>query len=115
MALVRSLLALYNASSKGWDVTLANCACAVCTVHQRRCWHVSVGSCMHRYWTLIEAEARAWQVPPQALPSDARERADLVALASGNLKAAQVPTRLDALQPLQLHTESKGNTLLLCF
>lgn len=70
---------------------------------------------MHRYWTLNEAEARAWQVPPQALPSDARERADLVALASGNLKAAQVPARLNALQPLQLYTKSRGNTLLLCF
>ena len=70
---------------------------------------------MHRYWTLNEAEARAWQVPPQALPSDARERADLVALASGNLKAAQVLPRLDGLQPLQLYTKIKGNTLLLCF
>ena len=70
---------------------------------------------MRRYWTLNEAEARAWQVPLQALPSDARERADLVALASGNLKAAQVPARLDALQPLQLYTKFKGNTLLLRF
>lgn len=37
----------------------------------------------------MEAEPRAWQVPKQALPSDARERADLVALARGDLKAAQ--------------------------
>lgn len=37
----------------------------------------------------MEAEPRAWQVPAQALPSDARERADLVALARGDLKAAQ--------------------------
>jgi hypothetical protein len=43
-----------------------------------------------RYWTLAEAEPRAWQVPPAALPSDARERADLVALSRGDLKAAQV-------------------------
>ena len=45
-----------------------------------------------RYWTLVEAEPRAWQVPEQALPSDARERADLVALARGDLKAAQACT-----------------------
>ena len=46
-----------------------------------------------RYWTLAEAEPRAWQVPPAALSSDARERADLVALARGDLKAAQVLAR----------------------
>ncbi|KAK9825405.1 hypothetical protein WJX81_001449 [Elliptochloris bilobata] len=42
-----------------------------------------------RYWTLAETEARTWQVPKEALPSDARERADLVALGRGDLKAAQ--------------------------
>lgn len=49
--------------------------------------HACARAC--RYWTLVEAEPRAWQVPKEALPSDARERADLVALARGDLKAAQ--------------------------
>ena len=57
--------------------------------HTHRYGHTIERARVRRYWTLVEAEPRAWYVPNQALPSDARERADLVALARGDLKAAQ--------------------------
>lgn len=43
-----------------------------------------------RYWTLAEDESTSWIPEPNPLPSDARFREDLIALAAADIKGSQV-------------------------
>ena len=48
----------------------------------------------HRMWTLATDPSDLWVAEENPLPSDSRYRADLIALAQGDLKEAQVQKEL---------------------